>query len=51
LQRSVPFAVVAPGGQSGNFWIHHCMLFNQETCNGEESREWRYSSTHSEPQH
>jgi len=22
LQRAVPFAVFAPGGQSGNFWIH-----------------------------
>jgi hypothetical protein len=22
LQRAVPFAVLAPGGQSGNFWIH-----------------------------
>jgi uncharacterized membrane protein len=21
-QRAVPFAVLAPGGQSGNFWIH-----------------------------
>jgi len=20
--RAVPFAVLAPGGQSGNFWIH-----------------------------
>jgi hypothetical protein len=22
LQRAVPFAVLTPGGQSGNFWIH-----------------------------
>jgi hypothetical protein len=22
VQRAVPFAVLAPGGQSGNFWIH-----------------------------
>jgi hypothetical protein len=22
LQRAVPFAVLAPGGQSGNFWLH-----------------------------
>jgi hypothetical protein len=22
-QRAVPFAVLAPGGRSGNFWIHH----------------------------
>jgi len=22
LQEVVPFAVLAPGGQSGNFWIH-----------------------------
>jgi len=22
LQRAVPFAVLAPGCQSGNFWIH-----------------------------
>jgi hypothetical protein len=22
LQKVVPFAVLAPGGQSGNFWIH-----------------------------
>jgi hypothetical protein len=24
-QRAVPFAVLAPGGQSGNFWIHPCI--------------------------
>jgi len=23
---AVPFAVLAPGGQSGNFWIH-CRMF------------------------
>jgi len=22
VQRAVPFAILAPGGQSGNFWIH-----------------------------
>jgi len=22
MQGAVPFAVLAPGGQSGNFWIH-----------------------------
>jgi len=22
VKRAVPFAVLAPGGQSGNFWIH-----------------------------
>jgi len=22
VQRAVPFAVLAPGGQSENFWIH-----------------------------
>jgi hypothetical protein len=21
-ERAVPFAVLAPGGQSGNFWLH-----------------------------
>jgi len=21
-ERAVPFAVLAPGGQSGNFWVH-----------------------------
>jgi len=26
LQTAVPFAVLAPGGQSGNFWIHPCIL-------------------------
>jgi len=26
LVRAVPFAVLAPGGQSGNFWIHPSML-------------------------
>jgi hypothetical protein len=25
-QRAVPFAVLAPGGQSGNFWIHPLIL-------------------------
>jgi hypothetical protein len=25
-QRAVPFAVLSPGGQSGNFWIHQCPL-------------------------
>jgi hypothetical protein len=25
LVTAVPFAVVAPGGQSGNFWIQHRM--------------------------
>jgi len=25
-QRAVPFAVLAPGGQSGNFWIHPRMI-------------------------
>jgi len=25
MQRAVPFAVLAPGGQSGNFWLHRCM--------------------------
>jgi len=23
VAESLPFAVLAPGGQSGNFWIHH----------------------------
>jgi len=23
LQRAVAFAVLAPGGKFGNFWIHH----------------------------
>jgi len=26
LHLAVPFAVLAPGGQSGNFWIHRSII-------------------------
>jgi len=32
----LPFAVLAPGGQSGNFWIHPCI-------SGEAYKLWRSS--------
>jgi len=29
-ESCVPFAVLAPGGQSGNFWIHpHILLISE----------------------
>jgi hypothetical protein len=30
-QRAVPLAIIAPGGQSRNFWIHPCMCFQPIT--------------------
>jgi len=30
LQRAVPFAVLAPGDHSGNFWIHPHMVSGVE---------------------
>jgi hypothetical protein len=28
VARAVPFAILTPGGQSGNFWIHLRINFN-----------------------
>jgi hypothetical protein len=37
VAESLPFAVLAPGGQSGNFWIQphilfHCAVFRNSIC-------------------
>jgi hypothetical protein len=32
LMTAVPIAVLAPGGQSGNFWIHHHNLSGIWSC-------------------
>jgi hypothetical protein len=33
LMTAVPFAVLVPGGQSGNFWIHpHMLVYLSKKC-------------------
>jgi len=38
LQRAIPFAVLAPGGQSGNFWMNLILYVSNSLKDFHETR-------------